>query len=261
MSVTLPAATLGIDGLVVRTGSVVHRLPAQVKLVSGLLFLIVVVSTGRGTWPALVLCGLLVVAALRLARLPTVVVLRRCVVEVPFLVFALLLPFVAGGDRVQVAGLSLSREGLAGAALLLAKSTLGVLFGVLLSATTSPRELLAGLARLRLPAPLIGILGFAIRYIGIAADDLRRAEVARQARGGAVGRLRALRSVAAGAGSVFVRTYERGERVHRSMLARGMSDGTRVVTGVGAAPSVWAAALAWPVTAAVALIAAEVMAT
>ena len=86
---------------------------------------------------------------------------------------------VAAGPKVEVAGLSLSREGLEGGAMLLAKGTLGVVAAIVLAATTPVRELLVGLSRLRLPAVLVAIIGFALRYLSIATDDLRRAELAR----------------------------------------------------------------------------------
>lgn len=254
-SITLPAATTGVDGLVVRTGSAAHGLPAQVKVVPAVLFLLVIVSTGRRTWPVLLVGAALVLVAVALARLPPMVVLRRCVVEVPFALFAVALPFVASGERVVVAGVGLSKAGLVGGALLLAKSTIGVLVGIWLAATTTPRELLAGLGRLRLPVVLIGILGFALRYLDLAADDLRRAETARLARGGGVGRWQALRTVAGGAGAVFVRTYERGERVHLAMTARGMSEAVVVPGGVPGTRRQWAVALLWPAAAAAALAA------
>ena len=76
---------------------------------------------------------------------------RGLVVEVPFVLFALLLPFVARGPRVEVLGLSLSESGLAAGGGLLAKATLSVLAATVLAATTEPRALLRGLERLRLP--------------------------------------------------------------------------------------------------------------
>ena len=74
------------------------------------------------------------------------------VVEVPFVVFALLMPFVAAGPQVEVLGLSRSASpACCGAWDLLAKGTLGVLAASTLAATTEPRDLLLGLERLRLP--------------------------------------------------------------------------------------------------------------
>ena len=80
-------------------------------------------------------------------------------------------------------GLSVSEHGLLGAWGLLAKGTLGVLASLLLAATTEPRALLAGLERLRVPAQLVQIMGFMIRYLDVVTDELWRMHVARESRG------------------------------------------------------------------------------
>jgi len=69
---------------------------------------------------------------------------RRLVVEVPFVAFAVLLPFVSRGEKVDVVGVSLSISGLWGAWNVLAKATLGVATSVLLASTTELRALVPG---------------------------------------------------------------------------------------------------------------------
>ena len=73
------------------------------------------------------------------ARVPAGFLLRRLLIEIPFVAFAVLMPFVAEGERVDVLGLSLSVNGLWGAWNVLAKGTLGVAASVLLAATTELR--------------------------------------------------------------------------------------------------------------------------
>jgi cobalt/nickel transport system permease protein len=233
--------------------SVVHRLPPHVKLVAVLTFALVVVATPvHADWAPAAYAGQLVVvlavaavAGTRPGRLA-----RGLVVEIPFVGFALLLPFVSGGPRVEVLGLALSVDGLETGGGLLAKATLSVLAATVLAATTEPRELLRGLERLRLPHVLVQILSFMIRYADVVSGELHRMRVARESRG-FTGRARgALRVLGATAGSLFVRSYERGERVHLAMLSRGY-DG-RLPSGPVAAvrPQAWATALALPVAAA-----------
>lgn len=249
---SLPATTL--DTLLHRTDSPIHRLPAQVKLVALVGFVVVVVMTPVAAWPAFVGYAVLVGALVALARLPLRLVARRMSVELPFVLFALLLPFVAHGEQVDVLGVSVSATGLVGAALMLTKATIGVVAAIVLAATTQTRELLVGLGRLRLPQVMIAILGFALRYISIAQDDLARAERARLARGGALGRGAHLRSVAGCAGATFVRTYERGERVHQAMLARGLTGPMPALAGTTATGADWLRALALPSAAALFLV-------
>lgn len=237
------------DGLLVVADSPVHRLPAQVKIVALLVFVLAVVSTPAERFLAFVLYAVLVVGVIRLAKLPGATVLRRLAVETPFIVFALLLPFVATGPKVDVLGLSLSESGVLGAWNLLAKGTLGVLAAIVLSASTSPRELLAGLERLRLPATLVAILSFMVRYLSVVSGDLQRMRIARESRAYAGGRAGHFKAVAAGAGALFVRSYERGERVHLAMLARGYSGTMPALSQCGATRAEWATGLALPAVA------------
>ncbi|KNX39099.1 cobalt ABC transporter permease [Luteipulveratus halotolerans] len=246
----------GADALLVRRASVVHRLPAQAKLVALLAFVVVVVATPASAWPAFVAYAGLLAAVVVIARLPLATVARRMLVETPFVVFALLMPFVASGPQVDVLGLSVSRSGLVGGALLLAKATLGVVAAIVLAATTESRDMLVGLEKLRLPTVLVSIIAFAVRYLAIASDDLERARIARLARGGSGRRASALKAVAGTAGSTFVRTYERGERVHRAMLARGLDGPMPVLSGRTTTATEWRTAFALPVAALVALVVA-----
>ncbi|HEX7187789.1 MAG TPA: CbiQ family ECF transporter T component, partial [Actinomycetes bacterium] len=131
--------------------TVVHRLPPHCKLVAVLTFVLVVVATPRDAFWAFGAYALLLCVVAAIAQVPLATVLRRMVVEVPFVLFAVLLPFVAHGPRVDVLGLSVSESGLLGGWNILAKGTLGVVASILLAATTEPRTLLLGVERLRMP--------------------------------------------------------------------------------------------------------------
>lgn len=243
-------ATGAADGLYLPRDTVLHRLPAHTKVVAAVLLVCVVVATPVRAWPALLAFPLVVLALSRVARLPARTVARRLVVEVPFVVFALLMPFVASGERVDVLGVPLAVAGLVGGATLLLKATTGVLVGIVLASTTRSRDLLAGLERLRLPQPLVAIAGFMLRYASVVTSDLSRMRLARSARAYTGGRLGHLRIEAAGAGTLFVRSYERGERVHRAMLARGYTGRMPALDGGSAVPRDWTLALGVPLAAA-----------
>lgn len=242
----------GVDGLLVPGTSVVHRLPAQCKVAALVAFAAVVVSVPAGEWGALGALGALAVGLVVLARLPVATVAGRMVVEVPFVVLALTLPLVAAGPRVDLGPLTVSGPGLSAGAALLAKATLGVLVAVVLASTTAPRDLLGGLARLRLPAALLAVLSFTLRYVGVVSGDLARQRTARELRGASGRRLAHLPAVAAGVGTVFVRTYERGERVHRAMLVRsaggaaGAGGLLDLLDGAPAGPRAWLTAAVLP---------------
>ncbi|WP_369139720.1 cobalt ECF transporter T component CbiQ [Modestobacter versicolor] len=252
----------GITAMYVPGTSPVHRLEPHTKLVAVLAFALVVVLTPvHAGWapPAYAAFLLLLVAVAGVARLRPGRLLRGLVVEVPFVLFALLLPVVARGPRTEVLGLSLSESGLVAGGSILAKATLSVLAATVLAATTEPRALLRGLERLRLPSVLVQILSFMIRYADVVGGELRRMRVARESRGFRAGRTGALKVLGPAAGSLFIRSYERGERVHLAMLSRGYTG--RLPTGPAAVVGgrSWAAALSLPLAAAAVLVAGSLL--
>ncbi len=238
--------------------SPVHRLEPHLKVASVLAFALVVVATPvHASWAPAAYAGHLgaVLVAAAVAGVGPGRLLRGMVVEVPFAGFALLMPFVAQGPRVEALGLSLSETGLAAGGGLLAKATLSVLAATVLAATTEPRELLRGLERLRLPQVLVQILMFMIRYADVVGGELHRMRVARESRGFGGGRLRALRVLGPATGSLFVRCFERGERVHLAMLSRGYDGRLPEASRPPVPPRHWLTAASLPVAAGLVLLA------
>lgn len=201
--------------------SALHRAAAHHKLLLLLGFVLVVVATPRTWFPAYGAYLALLVGLALWSRIPLGYLAKRMVVEVPFVVFAVLLPFVATGPRTEVLGVEVSEAGLLAGWGLLAKGTLGVLASLLFAATTEPRDLLYGLQRLHVPQQLVQIAGFMVRYLDVVGDDLRRMRIARESRGFQGRGLRAWPVLARSSGALFIRSYERGERVHLAMLSRG----------------------------------------
>jgi cobalt/nickel transport system permease protein len=201
--------------------SPVHRAPAHLKILTLLAFTLVVVATPRTWFPVFAAYLLLIVAVIGVSRVPPLYILKRTVVEVPFLVFALLLPFVANGPRTEFLGLTVSEPGLLAAWGLLVKGTLGVLASLTLAATTEPQDLLIGLERLRLPDQLVQIMAFMVRYLDLVAGEMARMKIARESRGFTARNPKHWPVLARSAGALFIRSYERGERVHLAMLSRG----------------------------------------
>ncbi|MFD9908926.1 cobalt ECF transporter T component CbiQ [Streptomyces sp. NPDC059063] len=229
--------------------SPVHALPPHTKLTAVLCFVVVVVSTPREAVWAFAAYALLLASVAYAARVPPLFLLKRLLIEIPFVAFAVLLPFVAQGERVDVLGLSLSVNGLWGAWNVLAKGTLGVAASVLLAATTELRELLQGLQRLKLPPLLVQIASFMIRYGDVIADEMRRMRIARESRGFAASGVRHWGVLAKSAGALFIRSYERGERVHLAMVSRGYAGSMPVIDEVTATGAQWTYALTLPLTA------------
>lgn len=240
----------GPHALYVHGHTRVHGLAPQCKLAAQLLFVIAVVATPREAFWAFAIYAVILAGLIRLAELPAGFVLKRLVIEVPFVLFAVLLPFIGRGERTDVLGLSLSVEGLWGAWNILAKATLGLGASILVAATTTMPEFLRGIERLHLPKAFTSTASFMIRYFDVIAEEMRRMTVARQARGYDPRWLWQARALAASVGSLFIRAYERGERVYQAMLSRGYTGSLPRSDETPATGAAWAAALAVPAVAA-----------
>ena len=88
-------------------------------------------------------------------------------------------------------------------------------------ATTEPQDLLRGLQRLRMPDLVVQIMGFMIRYLDVVTAELGRMMTALRSRGCDPRSPRHWPVLARSLGALFIRSYERGERVHLAMLSRG----------------------------------------
>jgi len=229
--------------------SPVHRLPPQCKLLAVLCFAVVVVATPPERVWAFAVYALLLVGVAAVAQIPPAHIPRRMAIELPFVLFAFLIPVIGLGERTTVLGLSLSVPGLWAAWNILAKATLGVVASILLAATTEPRAVLLGAQRLRVPALLVQIAMFMLRYLDVILDEMRRMRIARESRGFEARNLRHIPVIARSAGALFIRSYERGERVHLAMLSRGYSGQMPVMHQMSASGGQWSAALALPLAA------------
>ena len=221
-----------------------HAVAPQVKLAATLLFVLAVVATPREAFWAFGALAVLLAALTAAGRVPPGFVARRLVVEIPFVLFAVFLPFVGTGERTEVLGMSLSIAGLWAAWNILAKATLGAWASILLAATTQVPDLLEGFRRLRAPRVITSIMGFMIRYLDVIVGEWNRMRVALRSRAYRPRSLRNARPLAAASGALFVRSFERGERVYLAMLSRGYRGEMPDLGTSGAAAMHWVGAAA-----------------
>src|SRR5262245_24326638 len=100
----------GAHGLVaagyVPGSSRLHRIAPQCKIAATVLFVLAVVATPRESFWAFGVYGGILVGVAVVARVPGRLILRRLTLEAPFVAFAVLLPVVGRGERVEVLGVS-----------------------------------------------------------------------------------------------------------------------------------------------------------
>jgi cobalt/nickel transport system permease protein len=230
--------------------SPLHALPPECKLAAAFAFVIAVVSTPREAFWAFGVLAAIVAVVAAVGRVPASHVLRRLRIEIPFLAFAVLLPIVGHGERVDVLGFSLSVEGLWAGWNIVAKGTLGVAATIVLTATTPVPAILDGLHRLHVPRVFVTITSFMVRYLDVVGDELRRMSIARRSRAQDPRWIWQARAVAATAGALFVRSYERGERVYLAMVSRGYDGSMPVPESRRTTARPWLIAMSAPAAAA-----------
>jgi cobalt/nickel transport system permease protein len=208
-------------------GSRIHRLDPRAKIVGLAGITVVAVSTPPRLWPVLVVCALAQAAIAVAGRVGPGVIWTRARVVLPLVLFvAVFVPFVRGGEQVDLGPVDVSREGLTTFFAVGSKALIGTVSAVLLGATTSFPDVLHGLERMRAPRLLTLIAAFMYRYLFVITGEVRRMRVALASRG--YRPRHALQAAALGrvATALFLRTFERGERVYVAMLARGYTGAT-----------------------------------
>ncbi len=213
--------------------SFIHSLDARAKLVTAILFIIATALTPDGAWPAYILLATLTLGVILASQLGIGFVQRRAAMALPFALAAVTVIFSTPGRAVWAIELWRKELAITGAGLIrfasiLLKSWLSVQMAVVLTGTTRFPALLQAMRSLGLPQILVSIIGFTYRYIFVIADEALRLMRARAARSGTVSRsagggsLLWRAQVTGGmAGSLFLRSIERSERIYDAMVARG----------------------------------------
>ncbi len=215
--------------------SAIHRLDPRTKLVTTLFFIVAVVLTPPNRWQAFALYFFLIATLILLSRVPVLYVLKRSLVIMPFvLLIAIFIPFfkegeVAGSYNIWLWQVTVTYSGLQVFWNILAKAWLSILSLILLTSTTRFSHLLRGLEKLRLPRVMTMILSFMYRYLFVLVDEVMRMKQARDSRSFGSRRWRQLRTIGNMIGTLFIRSYERGERVYAAMTSRGFDGQTRTL--------------------------------
>jgi cobalt/nickel transport system permease protein len=207
--------------------SIIHRLDPRAKFLGMLVFVLGVVLTPVAYWLSFAFYLILLLVLIGLSRVSPAYLLKRSLVVLPFVAMvAIFIPFFKSGEVLYTVRLwswhvSLTLTGLELMGTLLAKAWLSVLGIAILMATTSMPDLLKGLERLKCPQLLIMLLSFMYRYLFVLTDEALRLKQARDSRHFGGNFLLNIRTMGHMAGSLFVRSYERGERIYSAMLSRG----------------------------------------
>jgi cobalt/nickel transport system permease protein len=203
----------GLERLSVGTGPL-HRLDARIKLIGALVFVLIVIATPIGWWTALGSEGLFLAFVVGIAGIPPRELGRR------WLAFFVLVGFLT--LMVAPANPARAQHGLwVVVSTILIKNSLALFTMLVLAGTTPFHRLLAAMRKMGVPAVLVATLQFMERYRHVLVNELDRMATARRARTFQRRDSLAWSLLTGLIGLLFLRTFERAERVHGAMVARG----------------------------------------
>jgi cobalt/nickel transport system permease protein len=200
----------------------VHRLDPRAKVITVLVFTVLVVSFDRYRVAALLPFVIFPVFLITVGNLPFRYLLRRLLVVVPFiLVIGIFNPLIDRQALLQLGTFTITGGWLSFCSILL-RSVLTVLTMLALVATTGFIGVCAALNMLGMPRVFSLQLLFMYRYLFVLADEGGRMSRARDLRtfgnrGKDIGTYVSL------VGHLMLRTFDRAQKIYAAMLARGFS--------------------------------------
>ncbi|MCX5801462.1 MAG: cobalt ECF transporter T component CbiQ [Candidatus Eisenbacteria bacterium] len=215
--------------------SPIHRLNPVVTLVSFLTFVVVVVLVPVREFAPL-LAALFSLSCIALvSKVPLRFILRRSLAIVPFAIAIGAFNLLGRGVDLMIhhsasGSSALDSAGVPAFLNVVLKSFVCVLGMTILVSTTGSANLLNAMRKIGVPEGLTAGTCFLSRYAYVVADELFRMKRSRDSRrAGSLPWIAELRFVGSLVGVLFIRSYERAERVHVAMCSRGF-DGTAVVS-------------------------------
>ena len=215
--------------------SPIHHLDPRVKALATIAFVCTAVLVKTSEPVRFLVLAVWLLAVTLLSRLPILSVVKRALVVLPFvLAMTLFVPFMTAGEKLVVFDLfghelAVTREGLTLLGGVAIKALLAAWSMMLLVSTTPFQSLLKGLRGLGVPAIITTLLAFLYRYLFVIVDQAMHMRRARLARSCGRSGTWAIRSSAALIGVLFMRSFERSERIYQAMAARGFDGQVRTL--------------------------------
>ena len=215
--------------------SPIHQLDPRVKFILTLGFILTASLTPVGAWPVYILLFSIIFSIEIISELGVGYVLKRSMLAFPFVLAALPVIFTTASEALIVFPLAswtmiITQAGLERFISIAFKSWLSVQAAIVMASSTTFPELLVAMRAVRIPRSLVTIFGLMWRYLFVLADEALRMIRARLARSGQSDRvglkpggsvLWRARVTGGMAGSLFLRGFERSDRIYMAMVSRG----------------------------------------
>lgn len=215
--------------------SPIHNLDPRTKILATILIVISLVLTKPSDFLNFLVYFIIIAFITFLARIRIFYILKRASIVLPFvLLVTIFIPFMKHGNiigsyNLRIFELNITQEGLFIIWNVAVKSYLSSMCLVLLSSTTPFSKLLKGFEKLGLPIIFVMLLSFMYRYIFVLVDETLKMNNAMHARNVRLDHVRRLRVLGNIVGSLFLRTYERAERIYMVMISRGFDGHIRLI--------------------------------
>ncbi len=205
--------------------SIIHRFDPRSKIIVACIFSVVVALSDRfsAVIPGVVFGSFLIY----LARLPFMPVFYRILTVNGLIVLLwLFLPFTFEGKPLFSFGpLVATKEGVLYVSLITLKANAIIMAIVALVATISVFDVGRAMRRLHVPAKLVQLFLFTYRYVHVIYMEYQRIMKAIKIRGfRPQTNMHTYKTYAYLVGVLFIRSYDRAQRVHAAMLCRGFTE-------------------------------------
>ncbi len=222
----------------------IHRLDPRAKLVTTLIFILTVVSSGKYEVSALLPFFIYPAVLIGLANLPPGYLLKKLIIVAPFAFFiGVINPFLDRQILLQLGPLEISGGWISFTSILL-RFALTVSAALILIATTSFAGVCMALERLGAPRVFALQLLFLYRYLFVLVDEALRIVRARALRS-FHGRGMGMRIFGQLIGQLLVRTLDRAQRIHLAMCCRGFNGEIRMLRNLRIGPPEVLFTLGW----------------
>ncbi len=203
------------------------RLDPRAKLVTTLLFILTVVSFDRYRVAALLPLALYPTVLAARGEVPARLLLRALWLAAPFAVMVgIFNPLLDRTPMLALNGIEIS-GGWVSFGSILVRFALTTSAALVLVAGTGMHPLCAAMSRLGAPRVFTVQLLFLYRYLFVLAGEAARTSTARRLRAGENARM-SLAVYASLLGHLLLRAFERAQRIHGAMLARGFDGELRL---------------------------------
>ncbi|MBL7091928.1 MAG: cobalt ECF transporter T component CbiQ [Candidatus Omnitrophica bacterium] len=191
--------------------SFIHRIDPRVKIAGVFSLIFSIILARADSFVSFALYALFIAILIFISKIPLIFILKRSLVVIPFVLMVAIF-----------SGPAIFRN-------VLVKSYLSVLSMILLVSSTPFCDFLKALEKLKLPRIFTMIISFMYRYIFVIEDELMKMRQAKEARSVGGSKWSHTKALANMLGVLFIRAYERGEKVYLAMCSRGFNGDIRTM--------------------------------